>query len=161
MDVKTWISVANLQNEFSGDVVVVGSGPSAQSGVSKIEAFDGLIMACASHNFPPLRHVDIYFASDSFTTKRGYPTKNTTYLISRGVIKDRSRCFEGCKANWYRWQREIPMGMFSGPAAIRMAMYLGFETVYYIGLDGGGHYKQSLQELNLLIDQHKSRIIPL
>ena len=130
--------LALIKGKFKGSILVVGSGPSARENVPWINAVHIPRMLCSGgHYADGYLPFEFVWVSDSFWLQRKFPIKPSTVLITRGLIADPLDQLKVCGLNWYHWLDHVKLEMYSGPAAIRGAMYLGFETVYYIGMDGG------------------------
>ena len=156
-----------LKGYYGGSILVIGSGPSACSHVAEINQIKIPKMLCSGGHYPDgLEPMDFVFTSDSFWLHRKFPISAKTVLISRGIIADPHDQIKVCLRTSYHWLKQIKMEFYSGPAAIKMAMYLGFRTVFHCGMDGGLDprlgidYSSSLLQIRELTKEYPDWIMP-
>jgi len=163
--------ISKLERVWSGPVIVIGGGLSAKNNVDKIKSYSYKKMECCGSLDIGLDAIDFLFFSDSFKLTRRVAATPETYLFSRGYIADPDDKLLICKRHWFYWNEKLlrvsSREMFTGPVAIRCALFLGFSPVYFIGMDGGElgnckhHYDDSKRKVTALQKEYPDIVIPL
>ena len=150
--------VQGLQNRFSGPLLVVGGSPTVSSIIDKVNQFPSKKLLCTARD-PGVIKPDFLFFSDTYTCRTLFDITKDTYLITRGIITDLHGQFSVNKDRWYHWSTEFKWGAFTGPCALRCAMYMGFNPVYLTGFDGvcriKNYYAESVSQVKDLLSKHQ------
>lgn len=165
--VKALRPITDLEGTFSGEILVIGSGPSCWDNIDAINGTHLPKMYCSGGHGPEnLVPVEFLWFSDSFWARKRLPVKPESYLFTRGVIADPRNQFIHCAKRWYHWCDEVPMEMYTGPCAVRGALYLGFEKAHFVGIDGGkdprtgiDYYSSKLQ-MEELKERYPGVVVP-
>jgi len=157
--------VESLKDKFSGPLLVIGGGPSGKTRIKEVNAFSGKKLLCTARD-PGVKDVDFLMFGDTFTCRTLFDIRHDTYLITRRIITDLHGQFKVNKERWYHWSTEFRWHGFTGPCALQCGLYLGFDPVYFVGLDGvgcevQGYYNRSKIQVNELQRQHQDVILTL
>lgn len=146
--------IEGLKDKFSGEILIIGGGPSGQTRLKEINEFSGKKLLCTARD-PGINNLDFLMFGDTFTCRTQFNITEDTYLFSRGMITDLHGQFKINKERWHHWSTEFKWRSFTGPCAVQCGMYLGFETVYFVGMDGvgapvQGYYHRSKMQIDEL-----------
>lgn len=149
--------IESLKEKFSGGLLVIGGGPSSKDRTGDINSFSGSKLLCTSRDFG-VRDIDFLMFGDTFTCRTKFDITDKTYLFSRGMITDLYGQFSINKERWYHWSTEFRWQGFTGPCALQCGVYLGFNPVYFVGMDGvggrvQGYYNRSRVQIESLQKQ--------